>query len=81
MSLLSFSSWWSDLQLDFAVKIIIRMPGLLFKINEALRLILSADKGLSQNKTGQLFKNVELPDCVESIGVEPTTSCMPCKRS
>ena len=51
------------------------------KINEAVRLIMATDKGFNENKTGQLFKNIELPGSVESIGVEPTTSCMPCKRS
>jgi hypothetical protein len=51
------------------------------KMNEAVRLIIKASKGFSENKKGQLFKNLELSGNVESIGVEPTTSCMPCKRS
>ena len=50
-------------------------------INKAILLIISADKGFRKQKTGELFKNVTITGTVESIGVEPTTSCMPCKRS
>jgi site-specific DNA recombinase len=51
------------------------------RINEAVRLILNTSKGFSQQKTGQLFKNLELSGEVEVTGVEPVTFCMPCKRS
>ncbi len=51
------------------------------RMNEAVRLILATSKGSRQNKTGQLFKNLELSGEVEVTGVEPVTFCMPCKRS
>ena len=51
------------------------------RINEAVGLILAASKGFSQQKTGQLFKNLTLSGEVEITGVEPVTFCMPCKRS
>ena len=50
-------------------------------LNKAILLIMSADKGFSKQKTDVLFKNLTYTGTVESIGVEPTTSCMPCKRS
>ena len=50
-------------------------------LNKALLMIMSVDKGFSQQKTGGLFKYLTYTGNVESIGVEPTTSCMPCKRS
>jgi len=53
--------------------------GKIARLNDALRLILNMDKGFEGNKKEQLFKNIELSRQVESIGVEPTTSCMPCK--
>lgn len=51
------------------------------EINESLRLCLLFDKGLEKKKTGQLSKYLVLSGVVETMGVEPTTSCMPCKRS
>ena len=51
------------------------------RINEALRLMLLIDKGSNKNKKGQTLVNMGLSGKVEIIGVEPTTSCMPCKRS
>ena len=51
------------------------------RINEAVRLILTTSKDFSQQKTGQLFKNLTLSGEVEITGVEPVTFCMPCKRS
>jgi hypothetical protein len=51
------------------------------RLNEAVRLILSTSKGFSQQKAGQLFKNLMLSGDVEVTGVEPVTFCMPCKRS
>jgi DNA invertase Pin-like site-specific DNA recombinase len=50
------------------------------KINKAVLLITAMDKGLNGNKKGQLLKNVELSGQVEDNGVEPMTSCMPCKE-
>ncbi len=43
--------------------------------------MLALDKSCSKEKSGQLFKNLELSAPVEDNGVEPMTSCMPCKRS
>ena len=51
------------------------------RINEAVQLILNTRQGFSQQKTGQLFKNLMLSGEVEITGVEPVTFCMPCKRS
>jgi site-specific DNA recombinase len=51
------------------------------RINEVLRLALAIDKGFRKNKTGQLSNKLVLSRVVEDIGFEPTTSCMPCKRS
>ena len=50
-------------------------------LNKAILLIMNADKGFRKQKTGELFKYLTFTGTVESIGVEPTTSCMPCKRS
>ena len=50
-------------------------------LNKAILLIMSVDNGFRKQKAGELFKNVTITGTVESIGVEPTTSCMPCKRS
>ncbi len=50
-------------------------------INKAILLIMNTDKGSRKQKTDVLFKNLMYTGTVESIGVEPTTSCMPCKRS
>ena len=50
-------------------------------LNKAILLIMSTDKGFGNKKTGELFRNLTFTGPVESIGVEPTTSCMPCKRS
>ncbi len=50
-------------------------------INKAILLIMNADNGFRKQKTDVLFKNLTYTGTVESIGVEPTTSCMPCKRS
>jgi site-specific DNA recombinase len=36
---------------------------------------------VAKNKNGKLKLDLMFPVLVESIGVEPTTSCMPCKRS
>jgi hypothetical protein len=38
------------------------------KVNEALALILATDKGFKKIKTGQLFKNIELPGYVDKSG-------------
>ena len=43
------------------------------RINEALRLICSTDKGFRHKKTGQLFKNLELSGNVEVTGIEPVS--------
>jgi len=43
------------------------------KINEAVLLISSTDKGFSGKKTGQPFKNLELSRQVEVTGVEPVS--------
>jgi site-specific DNA recombinase len=43
------------------------------KINEALLLISATDKGLSGQKKGQPYKNLELSAKVENTGVEPFT--------
>ena len=51
------------------------------KINSAVLLITATDKGFKGNENGELLKNVELSGGVEDNGVEPMTSCMPCKRS
>ncbi len=51
------------------------------KIKKAVLLITATGKGLDGYKKGQLLKNVELSGQVENTGVEPVTSCMPCKRS
>ncbi|GAA4334207.1 recombinase family protein [Flaviaesturariibacter amylovorans] len=51
------------------------------RVNEVLRLILAMDAGSGHKKTGQIFKNLSLSGNVEDNGVEPMTSCMPCKRS
>ena len=37
-------------------------------MNEAIRVIFATDMGLGQNKTGQLFKDLELSGNVESAG-------------
>ncbi len=50
-------------------------------LNKAILLIMNTDKGFGKQKTGELFRNLTYTGPVESIGVEPTTSCMPCKRS
>ena len=47
-------------------------------INKAILLIMNTDKDLGKQKTGVQFKNLTYTGNVESIGVEPTTSCMPC---
>jgi site-specific DNA recombinase len=51
------------------------------KLNSIIWLSYSIDKGFKQKKSAQLFQYLELDGVVENIGVEPTTSCMPCKRS
>ena len=51
------------------------------RLNEAVRLIITASNDFNQQKTGQLFKNLMLSGDVEITGVEPVTFCMPCKRS
>ena len=51
------------------------------RLNEMISLIISADKGLDKIKTGQHKLNPMLSGLVENTGVEPVTSCMPCKRS
>jgi site-specific DNA recombinase len=51
------------------------------KINEVIRLGLALDKGSEKVKTGQISDKLILSGWVEHIGVEPMTSCMPCKRS
>jgi site-specific DNA recombinase len=51
------------------------------RINEVLLLMLLLDEGFSGNKKGQALRNLGLSGLVENTGVEPVTSCMPCKRS
>ena len=51
------------------------------KINEAVALCLSIDKGFSKNKNRILPQKLEVSGWVENTGVEPVTSCLPGKRS
>jgi site-specific DNA recombinase len=51
------------------------------RINELLRLTMTIDKGFRKTKDRTISKNLVLSGLVENIGVEPMTSCMPCKRS
>ncbi len=51
------------------------------RINEVIRRILMNPSVFSKKKAGQLSDYLVLSGCVETMGVEPTTSCMPCKRS
>ena len=51
------------------------------KINEAVALCLSIDKGFSKNKNRILPEKLEVSGWVENTGVEPVTSCLPGKRS
>ena len=44
------------------------------RINDFLRFILQIDKELSENKKGQISKNMSLSRLVEKMGFEPTTS-------
>lgn len=46
-----------------------------------ISLIISTDKGFDKKKAGQHSINPMLSGLVENTGVEPVTSCMPCKRS
>ena len=41
------------------------------RINDVLRYILQIDKGLSENKKGQISKNMSLSRVVETPGIEP----------
>jgi site-specific DNA recombinase len=50
-------------------------------LNSIILRMLLLDKGSRKIKTGQLFQNLVLSGLVENTGVEPVTSCMPCKRS
>lgn len=49
--------------------------------NEAVSLVLNVDKALEGTKKGKVQYKTELSVEVEDNGVEPMTSCMPCKRS
>ncbi len=51
------------------------------RINEVVRLGLLTDKGFRKNNLRQLSQKITISDSVENTGVEPVTSCMPCKRS
>ena len=55
-------------------------PCLFLKFNLAARFV-GAMSGLILNKEGLSFTKTLAVVDVESIGVEPMTSCMPCKRS
>ena len=43
------------------------------RINDVLRYILHIDKGLDENKKGQISKNMSLSRVVESEGIEPSS--------
>jgi hypothetical protein len=47
------------------------------KINEALALCLSIDKGFSETKNRTLPEKLEVSGWVENTGVEPVTSTLP----
>ena len=51
------------------------------KINEAVALCLSIDKGFSKNKNRILPQKLEVSGWVENTGVEPVTPCLPGKCS
>ena len=51
------------------------------RINEALALCLSIDAGFSKIKNRTPHEKLVVSGRVENTGVEPVTSCMPCKRS
>ena len=51
------------------------------RINELIRQAVNIDRGFKGTKKRQLSNKLELSFEVEDIGFEPTTSCMPCKRS
>ena len=51
------------------------------RINEVGRLGLLTDKGFRRNKFKIISQKLVLSGQVENTGVEPVTSCMPCKRS
>ena len=46
------------------------------RINEAVSLIYSLDKGFSENKNGQTDENFDLSTQVNRIGFEPMTCCL-----
>ena len=51
------------------------------RINEVVRLGLLTDKGFRRNKFKIISQKLVLSCQVENTGIEPVTSCMPCKRS
>ena len=51
------------------------------KIKRTFLWMLCNSKSYSKNKIGIPQLNLRHSDLVEDIGVEPMTSCMPCKRS
>ncbi len=51
------------------------------RINSVFLYMQQLAKVIAENKSGNKTKLSSVPALVESIGVEPTTSCMPCKRS
>jgi site-specific DNA recombinase len=51
------------------------------RIDSTFLTILLQSQALEQKKIGIPQLGLKYSDLVENIGVEPTTSCMPCKRS
>lgn len=51
------------------------------RINSVFLYMTGLARALQKSKSGDTSKIDNVPALVESIGVEPTTSCMPCKRS
>jgi site-specific DNA recombinase len=51
------------------------------KINEVFSYISSLQRTLGQKESGNSNTKLDVPAWVENTGIEPVTSCMPCKRS
>ena len=51
------------------------------KPNPVFSYIVDLERIIAETKSGTALQNLECAALVENIGVEPTTSCMPCKRS
>ncbi len=50
-------------------------------INPVFRYIIDLERVIAEKKNGTALQNLECAALVEDNGVEPMTSCMPCKRS